>query len=281
MNALTPGTSTPGRRCGLPLLLLISFWYVPLQGQVIRGTVTEIGTAAPIPGVEVTLGDSSGLVARARTDQVGGYQLNAPGPGWFRLEASAFGYEEASGSFWVSANEDLVVDVELVIEPILLQPLEVRTEAQVPSLQAVGFYERLESGYGYFIVPEEIARRQDARYPTELLQGVPGLHVVPTNNGPLYEVIMRGGASRSFQGFPGMRRGARPRTQFCLPSITIDGTMVRRGGQGYEGEEGRWNELVQPAEIEAIEVYPGAAGLPPAVAGSDSPCGAILIWTRQ
>ena len=45
--------------------------------------------------------------------------------------------------------------------------------------------------------------------------------------------------------------------------------MVRVGGPEFSGERdlGAWSQLLHPDEVEAVEVYPGAAGLPAQVAG--------------
>ncbi len=55
----------------------------------------------------------------------------------------------------------------------------------------------------------------------------------------------------------------------CPLTIAVDGIIV-------EG----WTELLHPTDILALEVYPRPAGLPPWLAGSRSPCGAVVIWTK-
>ena len=257
-----PGTGTPPGLRGLRVAIVVLVTATGAAGQAVQGRVVVAGTGDPIPGAELTLSDTAGVVARTLSDSTGAYELRPPGPGFFTYRATGLGYETMSGAVWVPAVDPLLADVELRVVPIPLGAIEVAVQARVPHLEVTGFYQRLAEGHGYFIVREQIERRS-ARYVTDLLRNVPGARVVRTDNVGLYDVIMRGGASREFAGFPGARRGGRPRTQLCLPSITIDGTMVRRGGRGYEREGGRWNELVQPAEIEAIEVYSGAAGLPP------------------
>jgi hypothetical protein len=40
------------------------------------------------------------------------------------------------------------------------------------------------------------------------------------------------------------------------------------------------DDLVLPADVEGIEIYDGAGGLPPGFGGSFGGCGVIAIWTR-
>lgn len=39
--------------------------------------------------------------------------------------------------------------------------------------------------------------------------------------------------------------------------------------------------LIHPAEIEAIELHPSGAGVPPRFGGMDARCGMILIWRKR
>ncbi len=90
------------------------------------------------------------------------------------------------------------------------------------------------------------------------------------------------------------------RAQRCRPSISIDGLLVQVGRREGANREVRpidpeglervvgsrdldrtgWQDIVNVVEVAAIEVFAGGAGLPDWVAGTLSPCGAILIWTK-
>jgi hypothetical protein len=58
----------------------------------------------------------------------------------------------------------------------------------------------------------------------------------------------------------------------------IDGMVVRHGGSGDISLE---SLIPSPNEVEAIEVYPGLAGLPPQLVGMNSFCGALVFWMRR
>ncbi len=69
----------------------------------------------------------------------------------------------------------------------------------------------------------------------------------------------------------------------CMPSILVDGYVVRVGGTPPRGQGSlpSLNGTVRAADIEALEVYNGPAGLPAQASGTISPCGAIVIWRRR
>jgi hypothetical protein len=60
----------------------------------------------------------------------------------------------------------------------------------------------------------------------------------------------------------------------CRLTVAIDGFPVLRDPSSP------WSEVVHVNDIEAIEVYPGPAGVPPWLFGPRSPCGAVVIWTK-
>ena len=62
------------------------------------------------------------------------------------------------------------------------------------------------------------------------------------------------------------------------PSVVLDGAVLQVGGVsgGLSADE-----LLNPFNIEAVEVYPSAAGVPVQYGGYMSPCGAIVAWSRR
>ncbi len=246
--------------------------------QQINGTVFEDPSGNPISGVEVILLDAAGREqTETLSNDLGRFEVSLPDPGGYYLLVRRIGYSTVkSDLFLVGPSDAPTVEIFLTINPIAMDSLEVVGEARVPHLEIAGFYTRQERGLGHFLLREEIEMRSPQRV-TDVLYGLPGVRVSTVNSlAGEYDVIMSGGSTMFFGGT-------------CYPSISVDGMVVRRGGghvrRGKDATKpaqlGTWNELVHPAEIEAIEVYPGAAGLPVQVAGTVSPCGAILIWTRR
>ncbi len=66
----------------------------------------------------------------------------------------------------------------------------------------------------------------------------------------------------------------------CHPSVVLDGVVLRAGGIGKPGDP-TLDRLLNPFNIEAVEVYPSPAGVPVQYQGYVSPCGAILAWSRR
>lgn len=234
------------------------------RAQVVTGDVREALTAVPIDAAEVFLIDieQARLVRQTATDSLARFRLVAPDAGSYLLYVRRLGYQSTrSDSLRLNAGDTLRVTVRLFPRPIELDDLTVTAARLDAHLERAGFYDRQRQGWGHFITREEIERR-GAVMPSDLLYGLPNVRVIQKTSGT--DVVMRGAAST--QGC-------------CYPSIIVDGVLLRHGG--VEIEPGTTlDQLVSLADLAAVEVYPGAAGLPVQYRGSVSPCGAILVWTR-
>jgi hypothetical protein len=84
--------------------------------QVARGTVTERGSRAAIPGVLVSLIDAQGhVLTTVFTDEQGQYNVSAPGAGRYSIEAKRIGVRQRRGTPFElatgeSRREDIVLD---------------------------------------------------------------------------------------------------------------------------------------------------------------------------
>jgi hypothetical protein len=61
----------------------------------------------------------------------------------------------------------------------------------------------------------------------------------------------------------------------CLPRLFVDGTRVT-----YDAMNDI-NSVVNPNQIEALEVFRGPSEIPVEFNDNNSACGVILIWTRH
>ena len=126
------------------------------------------------------------------------------------------------------------------------------------------FLMRRKLGMGTFLTREQIDSKP-ATQTYQLFQNIPGLKISQSGT----QWIIK---SQRCPSLPGS--GGRPldldRDHPTLPQIFIDGFRVRG-----------LNSLnsIKPNEVEAIEVYQGAAQLP-AEAKGDA-CAAIFVWLRQ
>lgn len=125
-------------------------------------------------------------------------------------------------------------------------------EGESTYLRSVGFYQRKAATSGVFIARSEIAA-QPRMQVTDLLRGKPGVRLIQVDGGT--EVVASRNLGTSDAG--------------CLPTTFVDG--VAHGA-------GKLNEIVQPVQIEAIELH-----LSPASVGHrfTAPCGSVVIWTRS
>ena len=69
------------------------------------------------------------------------------------------------------------------------------------------------------------------------------------------------------------RRG--PPANACLPRLFLDGVRVTYDVQNDI------NAVVDPGQVEAIEVFRGPSEIPVQYNDNNSQCGVILIWTRK
>ena len=59
----------------------------------------------------------------------------------------------------------------------------------------------------------------------------------------------------------------------CAPTLVLDGMKL--------GGELLLDEVVHPANVLALELYPRSHGVPVQWSGYDAGCGVILIWTKR
>src|SRR5690606_18296194 len=116
-----------------------------------------------------------------------------------------------------------------------------------------GFFERRGSGFGTFMTRQEIVAMRP-RFMSDVLRRVAGINLV---NSPY------GGSSRASM------RGAKTLAS-CPIQYYVDGAMT-----------GMFNiDEVRPEDVEGLEIYRGAATIPPSFNKGSAMCGVIVIWTR-
>ena len=80
----------------------------------VKGVVTDQTTQLPIPGAAVSLTNPEwGYTFKTRTDQRGNYQLSAL-QGWHNLTADDLGYRVDSSQVFITQNQSLTVNLELI-----------------------------------------------------------------------------------------------------------------------------------------------------------------------
>ena len=243
-------------------LTIALLWALPAAAQVIRGTVIDNTTFLGVAGAAVTALDSAGKpVASALTDSAGAFVLRVPAPGSFRLRSSALGYRgPRMATVGVDRGGVARVELRLAPDPIAMDSITVMAQHRVPWLARAGFYRRQADGWGSFL-DETAIEAKAAMHFTELLHGMVGVQVARTG------------------GEAGVRRGATFLGKSCRPTVVLDGYVLRTGGSSNRGALSL-DQLLDPANLAAVEVYRSAAGVPVQYAGYMGACGAIIAWSK-
>jgi hypothetical protein len=109
------------------MALVLAAGACPLDAQVVRGSVTERGSGTALAGVVVSMLDARGSMAvAALSDEEGRFELRAPGPGRYALEAKRIGLRLVRfPDFTLAEGEAITHDVILEPIPVLLDRVRV------------------------------------------------------------------------------------------------------------------------------------------------------------
>lgn len=224
-----------------------------LEGQVLRGTVLDASTRAPIVGTTVQLqGDRTAQVRRATTDSSGIFSMTAPSAGLYIVSATRLGYLQHRGDT-VRVGESETVSVQILLDrtAIPLRPVVVTERfSGLPD----GFEARRAAGFGRFLSRTDIEARRGSQT-SDLLRGMPGLVLLPVRRG----------------GGPGHNLAFRGPAGLCQPALWVDGLFIAPGMTV--------DQLVVPTMLEAVEVYNSTSTAP--IQYRTGNCGVVLFWTKR
>ena len=227
-------------------------------GQVLNGQVLALWSNRPVEDVFITLVTEDGdSVAATQSDDDGFFEIFAPRAGVFYVAARRVGYGMVVDGP-VNLQDSVAVTVGFHIQQVALyelDPITITAEPVVRHLVRAGYYERqYRSAGGLFLGPDHIEKRSSARRVSDLLRGLPGVGVDQAGN-----VVLRGMVS-------GM--GA------CgSPVVYLDGIVSSVGNEDLR--------ILDPFDMEAIEVYRRPSEIPAQYGGSTRGCGVILLWTKR
>ncbi len=223
----------------------------------VAGRITEAIGGLPVGGAVVEL--NGNLIAVTNADGI----FNVPntplawGPNKF--EVRHLSYAEVTDDVWlVNPNETFAFDVVLIPVPLTVPEIVVDIDS---TLLVYGrmkpFYERRASGLGIFFTRQEIIDRNPLMI-TDVLNGLPGVQLITL------------GLTQVQVTFTRARRGF---SDPCpSPDLFFNGALVQGGFF--------LNDIINPEQVEAMEIYRGLAETPLQFQKPGSACGAIVIWTR-
>ncbi|MGH2608391.1 MAG: carboxypeptidase-like regulatory domain-containing protein [Tepidiformaceae bacterium] len=115
----------PQRR--VPVVLLLAFAATPLGAQVVTGRVVDLATAEAVgEGFVVLLDEGGNEVGRVLTTVEGGFALQAPRPGQYRLRSERIGYlAVTSAPLTLESSDTLIHTISVAWVGVALAPLEV------------------------------------------------------------------------------------------------------------------------------------------------------------
>jgi hypothetical protein len=247
---VSAGPYTATLATGRPAIRTIG---LDIPGALLRGSVLDQQTGAPIAGAALSLANTR-LSATTATD--GTFQFNHVPVGDYELRVAHVGYATVPSPLRVR-NDDLDATIRLAPSAIPLDPVIVMAFSR--RLDHVGFYDRERRGIGTFIGRTQIDA-MNAQTSSDLLRRLPGINLVPQwpqRNAPRNSLSGRGRCRFSY-----IVDGAR-----TLPDFEMD--------------------FVSPHAIEGIEIYRGVAEVPAGFrahvtrGGQGPSCGVIAIWTRN
>lgn len=250
---------------------------------VVHGRLVDDGSQRVLAGGEVTLVGSEGRThRRIVTDAAGYFRFDEVTPGPLRMRAALRGFETVYTPFLQAAAGDTIeLEIRLDRQTVLLAPLVVvgRSRSR-ESARLTGFYDRLESSFGYFLTRDDIERR-NPMYASDMLLTVPGVRLGGNTMGGRRTIYM----TRAIRS-----------TGPCPVQVFIDGfLMTRRTLQRQDGVDSSGAALftlngddgfslddhVSPEAIEGIEVYKGVSDVPAEFWTPEASCGTVVVWTRR
>jgi hypothetical protein len=238
---------------------------------LVAGRVLDAESEKPIDGAEVLLVGDATEISR-ETDNSGAFMFPRVPRGAYQLVVEHLAYGTRSETIEIVGSERIDLQLRLTMEPIELEPLVVAIRRRYLSPRMLEFYERVDHGLGYFITRADIENRMPGRI-THMIADAPGVQLVQAGESSL---------SRRLH-FRRHVRWEAGQTVPCWPTVYLDGGRVQDGGPEIAGRplsEMDIDDLVLPADVEGVEVYDGAGGLPPRFGGSFGGCGVIAVWTR-
>jgi hypothetical protein len=219
------------------------------ETKPLTGTATLTGTVRspegkPVAKARVRVADAA---SEAVTDSAGHFELSHLPAGTQVAEVRKLGYTLGRAQAELRRGRSTELDIRLARFASLDS---VRIMAQRTHYKA--FEENRRHGSGTYLNEEQIARR-NASYPSDLIRGARGMRVVGVG------MDARVVSARSAMRLSGAS---------CAVNVVIDGMQHMD------------INMIEPAEVGAMEIYAGASTVPMEYA-SGSPCGAIVIWTKQ
>jgi hypothetical protein len=227
--------------------------------SVIDGVVTDT-LLRPLVSADISV---VGTAARVVTGENGRFRMLQVPPGQYLIVVRRIGFAPTSGIIDVPDKDTLRLSYTLLRSNNLLDTVRVRGSRV--TMRMLDFEKRRQQGQGQVITQEEIERRGSIQS-SDFLRYMRGVEVsqVTTQAFAGTQVYSR----REAGGFTDSQQ-----QQACAMQVILDGIILPRNFN--------LDLLPPPKQIAGIEVYSGAATVPPQFGGVDRRCGVVAFWTRD
>lgn len=234
----------------------------PAGTGTVQGRVVEVSSGAPVAGAVASIPEIGRV---ARTDSAGRFRLTGLPAGVRRLQVSSIGFAPARADLALAAGESVTVDVELRRMIPMLDSVLTSADAELARNPAMReFDDRRRRGLGRFVTRATLLRNHGRSLEAVLRSHVPGLRIVDDQEA---KVAASGRTS-------GRIRSARP----CYLNVFVDGLLRYQAIPGAKPFDLR---SLESSMIAGIEVYTPATIPAEFNVGSNTPCGALVIWLQQ
>lgn len=242
----------------------------------LTGLIVDADSEEPVEGATVVL---PGLRRMVSTNSLGRFTIPSLPPGIVAMEVTRLGYAEVDGEVRIELGETTETRITLATEAILLEPITVVGIRRRIDLAGMDDFERrYHSGWGQFILQDEIERRMSNKLTQMLYEtGVQvandgrAIYMRRTGCGPL---VYLDGVKLTH-----LSRGDGPAAQ---PSVSVGRGLPWGDPDANPREEAAWAvNLVHPGDVRVVEIYRGPAEVPGQYLDSNARCGVILIWTKR
>lgn len=210
---------------------------------------------APIHAAFVSL---MGTAVRIGTGPNGRFRITKIPAGQYLVIVKHVGHRPVSAVIDVPANDTLRLSYSLEPAPQELKAVVIAEKA--PAMRMQEFEMRRRQGVGAFMTQEEIEAKNTV-FATELFRKFLAIQVTPNRTSAVTQYYAMSA-----------REGNNPNVGACPMQVYLDQVPLPTPFN--------LDLLPSPKELAGIEVYSGAATIPPMFAGYNRGCGVVLVWTR-
>lgn len=223
--------------------------------STLTGIVREGSSGQPVTAAVVVLRRIAGGPGKrltTRTDDDGQFRFQGIPSGRYSLDTHHIGYGDRTDTLNVGVKVVMQLEVPVSTKAVELPPMEVTVRQGW--LAKTGFYNRKEAGFGKFLTPKDLAKRNAPRM-TQVLRQVPGIEVFKLCGLLSCNQMIRFRQTNDF------RR--------CEVTYFMDGREMH-GSVSVDN--------ISPQDVAAVEVYRNISETPAEFYGR---CGSIVIWSKR